>query len=191
MNPKYPLVLIVHEEQESQQSNAFEVGIVKSLIQTVHSDEEVGVVTPHNAQRGRLRGALKDYDNADVDTVERFQGGERDLIVVSGTVSDPDYVRREADFILSPNRLNVAMSRMKKKLVLIVPRSLIDFVPSDSDQYEAARVWKRMYSIVQEEAERKPLTGPITDLTGEVPDMASDDKLEVFTVSDIDTDGRQ
>jgi uncharacterized protein len=188
MNPKYPLVLIVHDERESQQSNPYEVGIVDSLVQTVDPDEDVGVVTPHNAQRGRLRGALRNYDNADVDTVERFQGGERDMIVVSGTVSDPDYVRREADFILSPNRLNVAMSRMRKKLVLVVPRSLIDFVPSDSDQYEAARVWKRMYSIVQEEADRAPWTGTISEFAGGVPDMAPDEKLEVFTVSDIETD---
>lgn len=191
LNPGYPLVLIVHNERESQQSNPFEVGIVDSLIQTVDSDETVGVVTPHNAQRGRLRAVLQNYENADVDTVERFQGGERDMIVVSGTVSDPDYVRREADFILSPNRLNVAMSRMKKKLVLVVPRSLIDFVPSDSDQYEAARVWKRMYSIVQEEADRDPWTGTISEFAGEVPDMAPDEKLEVLTVSDIGTDNGQ
>lgn len=188
MEPKYPLVLIVHEERESQQSNPYEVGIVDSLVQTVNPDQDVGVVTPHNAQRGRLRGALRNYDNVDVDTVERFQGGERDMIVVSGTVSDPDYVRREADFILSPHRLNVAMSRMKKKLVLVVPRSLINFVPSDSDQYEAARVWKRMYSIVQKEADRGPWTGTISEFTGEVPDLASDEKLEVFTVSDIEMD---
>lgn len=191
MNPEYPLVLIVHEERESQQSNPYEIGIVDSLVQTVDPDENVGVVTPHNAQRGRLRGAFQNYDNADVDTVERFQGGQRDLIIVSGTVSDPDYVRREADFILSPYRLNVAMSRMKKKLVVVVPRSLIDFVPSDSDQYEAARVWKRLYSIVREEADGEPWTGNISDFTGGVPAMASDEDLEVFTVSDIETDHGQ
>ena len=187
LNPKYPLVLIIHEERASQQSNPYEVGIVESLIEGVDRDEKIGVVTPHNAQRGRLRGALRDYDNADVDTVERFQGGERDMIIVSGTVSDPDYIRREADFILSPKRLNVAMSRMKKKLVLVVPRSLIDFVPSDSDQYEAARVWKRMYNIAREEADRDPWVGSISSLTGSVPDMASDERLEIYTVRDVST----
>ena len=190
MNPEYPLVLVVHEERESQQSNPYEVGIIDSLVDAVaDNNESVGVVTPHNAQRGRLRGVLQDRVGTDsVDTVERFQGGERDLIVVSGTVSDPDYIRREADFILSPNRLNVAMSRMRKKLVLVVPRSLIDFVPSESDQYEAARVWKRMYSIILEEADRSPWTGRISELTGGVPDTATDGKLEVYTVSEIETE---
>jgi uncharacterized protein len=188
MKPRFPIVLIVHEERESQQSNPYEVGIVDSLVRASDPNEDVGVVTPHNAQRGRLRGALRDYENTDVDTVERFQGGERDMIVVSGTVSDPDYVRREAEFILSPNRLNVAMSRMRKKLVLVVPRTLINFVPSDSDQYEAARVWKRMYSIVKEEADYEPWTGTISEFAGEVPEMAPDEKLEVFTISDIESD---
>lgn len=191
MNPRYPLVLIVHDERESQQSNPYEVGIVESLVETVDPTENVGVVTPHNAQRGRLRGALRNYDNADVDTVERFQGGERDMIIVSSTVSDPDYVRRVADFILSPHRLNVAMSRMRKKLVVVVPRTLIDFVPSDSDQYEAARVWKRMYSIVQEEAAGKPWIGTIREFTGSVPKMTSDEKLEIFAVKDIEIDGNR
>jgi len=191
IDPRYPLVLIVHEERQSQQSNPYEVEIVNSLIKAVSQGEEVGVVTPHNAQRGRLRGALRNYEHADVDTVERFQGGERDMIIVSGTVSDPDYVRREADFILSPKRLNVAMSRMKKKLVLIVPRSLIDFVPSDSDQYEAARVWKRLYSIVREESDRDPWTGTISELTGKIPEMASDESLEVLTVSEVESDDRR
>lgn len=51
-----------------------------------------------------------------IDTVERFQGGERDIIIVSATASDPDYVLAEADFLLSLNRLNVALWRAREEV---------------------------------------------------------------------------
>jgi len=187
MHPRYPLVLIVHEEQESQQSNPFEAGIISKLIDAAADSESKGVVTPHNAQRGRLRTKLRGkVDDDSVDTVERFQGGERDLIIVSATVSDPDYIRREAEFILSPERLNVAMSRMKKKLVLVVPRSLINVIPSDKEQYKSARKWKRMYEIVTEEADEEPWSGTVSEMIGEVPEGSSDESLNIHTVANLE-----
>jgi uncharacterized protein len=193
MHPDYPLVLIVHDEQESQQSNPFEAGIISKLVDAAADSESTGVVTPHNAQRGRLRTTLRGrVDDDSVDTVERFQGGERNLIIVSATVSDPDYIRREAEFILSPERLNVAMSRMKKKLVLVVPRSLINVIPSDKEQYKSARKWKRMYDIITEEADDEPWSGKVSEMIGEVPERSSDASLNIYTVANLATDaGRQ
>jgi len=184
-------VLIVHDEQESQQSNPFEAGIISKLIDAAADSESKGVVTPHNAQRGRLRTKLRGrVDDDSVDTVERFQGGERDLIIVSATVSDPDYIRREAEFILSPERLNVAMSRMKKKLVLVVPRSLINVIPSDKEQYKSARKWKRMYNIVTEEADEDPWSGTVSEMIGEVPERSSDASLNIHTVANLESNDR-
>lgn len=182
------LVLLVHEERQSQQSNPYEVTIIDSIIEGIDTSEEgMGVVTPHNAQRGRLRGKLRDRISTDsIDTVERFQGGEEDIIIVSACVSDPDYIRREAGFILSPNRLNVAMSRARKKLILVVPRTLIEFVPSDSDEYEKARIWKKMQRIIQDEAEKDPWEGTLSEFAGYVPDLATDASVQVWTVNDIE-----
>jgi uncharacterized protein len=189
MHPRYPLVLIVHDEQKSQQSNPFEAGIISKLVDAAADRESKGVVTPHNAQRGRLQTNLRGrVDDDSVDTMERFQGGERDLIIVSATVSDPDYIRREAEFILSPERLNVAMSRMKKKLVLVVPRSLINVIPSDKEQYKSARKWKRMYEIITEETDKEPWSGTVSEMIGEVPEPSSDASLNIYTVANLATD---
>ena len=116
-------VLVVHDQAESFQSNLVEAEIVNSLVRNAHA-ESVGVVTPHNAQRGVVKNLLLDgFEDVRVDTVERYQGGEGDFIIISSTVSDPDYVRTESDFLLNLNRINVAISRMKKKLVIVASRS--------------------------------------------------------------------
>lgn len=104
-------------------------------------------MTPHNAQKGRLIESLGSRVTAD--TVERFEGGERDVMFISATVSDPDYVRGEADFLLNPNRLNVAMSRMKKKLVIIASESVFRVAPANADEFDQTLIWKRLYDALE------------------------------------------
>ena len=62
----------------------------------VSPDPSLGVVTPHNAQRGALETVLP--GDVTANTVEKYQGGERDIIAISATVSDPAFARREERF---------------------------------------------------------------------------------------------
>ena len=89
----------------------------------------VGVVTPHNAQRGALEVDLPDVITAN--TVEKYQGGERDIITVSATVSDPEFARREGRFILNPRRVLVAISRSKLLTVVVCSTTLFEVAPED------------------------------------------------------------
>lgn len=194
LDPSAPVVLIVHNERESQQSNRFEASIIESIIQGIELGEvdedsqEVGVVTPHNAQRGRLANSLSRLPDAEyisVNTVERFQGEERDAIIFSTTESDPDYIRRASDFILSPHRLNVSLSRMQKKLVIVASESLINFIPSDSDQYENARLWKQLLREMKHLGGEEPdWSDDLEALIGEEPPVdPANSKVSVYTVS--------
>ena len=45
-----------------------------------------------------------------ISTVERFQGGERTVILVSATESDPAYLLSSSEFLLDPRRLTVALT---------------------------------------------------------------------------------
>lgn len=158
-----PFVLITYDDDSFQQMNPLESVLTTEILSAIelpdntvpttggdaHSQSDpFGVVTPHNAQRGYLNSTLseingKDYTTVtDIDTVERFQGGERDLMIINATVSDPDYVAAESEFLLDLNRLNVAMSRMKKKLVVIASDAIFDYVPSDVDNYNKSLLWK-------------------------------------------------
>jgi hypothetical protein len=94
----------------------------------------VGVVTPHNAQRGALEAVLPDSVTAN--TVNKYQGGERDVIAVSATVSDPRFARQEERFILNPRRLLVAISRSKLLTVVVCSTALFEVAPQDSERLE-------------------------------------------------------
>jgi uncharacterized protein len=168
LTPENIFVLIVHDQSESFQSNLIEAQIVDSLVRSVPS-ESVGVVTPHNAQRGVVKNLLLEggYESVRVDTVERYQGGEGDFIIISATVSDPDYVRAESDFLLNINRINVAISRMKKKLVIIASRSIFEFMPQDAKDYDKALLWRGIAQTVGFTANSNPKwRGNLSDFLG-------------------------
>ncbi len=182
LEPENVFVLIVHDEAESFQSNLVEASIVQALARNVRS-ESVGVITPHNAQKGLLKNMLSDTSgNIRVDTVERYQGGEADFIIISSTVSDPDYVRTESEFLLNLNRINVAISRMKKKLVIVASRSIFEFMPQDARDYDKALLWRGISQTVGFTADSKPeWAGALSDFLGQA---ASPVKVEVYVRSE-------
>ena len=77
-----------------------------------------------------------------MDTVERFQGGERDLILVSFGVGDPDVIEAEEEFLLGLNRTNVAISRARAKAIVFVSDDLSYHLPDDVDVVRTARAIK-------------------------------------------------
>ena len=66
-------------------------------------------MAPYNVQVNRLEQRLK--GRAKVGTVDRFQGQEAPIAILSLTASSGDEAQRGIDFLLAPNRLNVAISR--------------------------------------------------------------------------------
>jgi hypothetical protein len=153
--PEHPLIIIEHGEVGSQQSNEFEASLIAELARVacahlgLSAEDGLGIVVPHRAQKFLLRERLPAYAQA-IDTVERFQGGERDLIIVSATVSDREFAAAESDFLLEPRRFTVAVSRPKRKVIVIASRTVFDLVPADLDDYERGSLWKHL----RHEAER-------------------------------------
>ena len=153
LNPDYPLVTIEHDEATSQRYNELELEILNALIGVcVHQMEMngrtgLGVVVPHRAQRALAQSQFPTLADAGaIDTVERFQGNQRNVIILSATVSDPAFLRSERDFLLNLQRLNVALSRARVKLIVIASRSIISLLTSDLDTYENAIVWKKLFA---------------------------------------------
>src|SRR5262249_52748163 len=99
----------------------------------------IGSVTTHKAQKALvIRSLMKLFPAADpqkvyecVDTVERFQGGERQTIIVSFGVGDTDVIEGEEAFLMQMERTNVAVSRAMAKCIVLMPQSLAYHLPSD------------------------------------------------------------
>jgi superfamily I DNA and/or RNA helicase len=77
-----------------------------------------------------------------VDTVERFQGQQRDVIIGSFGLGDADLIRSEDEFLYSLNRFNVMASRARAKLIVFLTRSLLDHLADDSAVLEESRLLK-------------------------------------------------
>ena len=102
------------------------------LVAAGHADDgDIAVITPHRAQRTLLTRHLDAHIGGAVDvvdTVERLQGGERRVVIVSGTASEPNAIGASAEFLLNLNRSNVAFSRSQDRLIVVCARTLLDHV---------------------------------------------------------------
>jgi uncharacterized protein len=94
--------------------------------------DDVLVVAAYNAQVWTLTRALAaaGLDGVRVGTVDRFQGQEAPVVLVSLAASTPEDVPRGMEFLLSRNRLNVALSRGKWAAVLVRSPRLTDYLPA-------------------------------------------------------------
>ncbi len=106
--------------------------LVLALLRAGVAPDQIGAIAPYRAQVAAIRQQLATLPgtNVTVDTVDRFQGGERDVILFSfgGHVATQSY-GRGIEFLADPNRLNVALTRARSKLVLIGDRQWLTQVP--------------------------------------------------------------
>jgi uncharacterized protein len=86
--------------------------------------EDIMVVAPYNAQVRCLREALP--DEVRVGTVDKFQGQEAPVVFFSMATSSGEDVPRNLAFLLSLNRLNVAVSRARAQAIVVASPQLLD-----------------------------------------------------------------
>ena len=112
----------------------------------------IGIVTPHRAQQAlivaRLQqvfgplGASNQQIRDAVDTVERFQGQQRDVIIASFALGDQDAIQDEDEFLMSLNRFNVMTSRARAKLITLVTQEVVNHLSGDLDILRQSRLLK-------------------------------------------------
>jgi len=150
LHPEYPYVIIEHNDTSSTKVNELEARIVSEIVKVISQELDIGVVVPYRAHKALIYRELRDCGREVlVDTVERFQGSEKDVIIISMASSDPTYLATVFDFIYDQNRFNVAASRMKEKLILVASKSFFTASAFDLEQFEKIKVWKRFYLRVK------------------------------------------
>lgn len=100
-------------------------------------ERDILVVAPYNAQVELIRARLaaEGLDEIQVGTVDRFQGREAPVVIVSMTASSRGDVPRGMGFLLSRNRINVAISRAKWCAVLIRSDALTAYLPTTVESF--------------------------------------------------------
>jgi superfamily I DNA and/or RNA helicase len=94
--------------------------------------ELADVVAPYNLQVNALRAALP--PEARVGTVDKFQGQEAPVCLVSMTSSSADEIPRGVDFLFSLNRINVAISRAQILSIVVASRDLLEVPCTNIEQ---------------------------------------------------------
>ncbi|HYD10710.1 MAG TPA: TM0106 family RecB-like putative nuclease [Acidimicrobiales bacterium] len=118
--------------------------------------DDILVVAPYNAHVARLTEALP--EGARVGTVDRFQGQEAPVVLFTMATSSSDDLPRGLDFLLSLNRLNVAISRAQALAVLVCSRALLEVQARSVRQLILANALCR---FVEHSDEVAPLAGSL------------------------------
>ena len=117
-----------------------------------------GLISPYRAQVRRLREMLEEsgYENSQalgeeltVDTIDAFQGQERDIIVISLVRSNP---QGEIGFLADTRRMNVALTRAKRKLIVIGDSATLSnhgFYKEFLDYVEERDLYKSVYEFME------------------------------------------
>ena len=108
--------------------------------------ENILVVAPYNMQVNRLRAVLP--VDARVGTVDKFQGQEAEVVLISMATSSEEYLPRHLEFLFSRNRLNVALSRARCLAVLVANPRLLQVACDHPEQMALVNTlcWVHTYS---------------------------------------------
>ena len=150
--------------------NHTEVDIVTKIVSKLSEDEgylnfknywkdddekEIGVITFYGAQKQLLQKAIPSNMDCRISVVDRFQGMERNIIICSlvrsnkiaesETSIEETFIDNKGDFSLgfaqSPNRLNVALSRAKRLLIIV----------GNSEHFSQKEIYTNVYKSIQDD----------------------------------------
>ncbi len=161
LDPEYPAVFLDLCHQNTTVRSRIEadvvLGLVLSLLIRNVPPEEIGVVVPYRAQ-GRLIRSLLHRNMGDsevanklvVDTVERMQGQEREVIIVSFATASAKFAAQMADFLFQPQRLNVAVTRPRTKLILVGSHHMLDADQFDESKKETMDMLRGLIGVCRQ-----------------------------------------
>jgi hypothetical protein len=137
-------------------------------------DKGIGIVVPHRAQRTKIQNMLieffislsevqllsqqekqllKDKIIACVDTVEKYQGQQREIMICSFVLGDTEIIEQEEEFIYNPNRLNVMISRARFKAIILISNELVSNVSNNIDIIDIQKALKYLMSYCDKHEE--------------------------------------
>ena len=102
------------------------VARARALIAAGMPPGELAIISPYRAQAAFIREQLADVEALEVDTIDAFQGREKDAVLVSLVRSNPD---QALGFLTDLRRINVAITRARRHLFVVADSATISAHP--------------------------------------------------------------
>lgn len=125
-------IILLNVNDDGKQTSDKEAKNIEEIIHTYCEllglpPKDIGVLSPFRAQVSTIRRVLHKSNLLSettkqevlVDTIDKMQGQEREVIIVSIASGDLLYMQEMGEFLYNPQKLNVAFSRAKSKLIII------------------------------------------------------------------------
>lgn len=134
-DPKHPLIFVPvhgifeHEKKFNIEEAKVVSDIITNLLKLGLTSNQIGIICPYRGQVAEIRRNLP--PTITVDTVDRFQGSDRELIILSLT----ETISKSKRGFTDARRLNVAITRAKKKLIIVGDPLIKKAILGDYIQY--------------------------------------------------------
>ncbi|KAL3833010.1 hypothetical protein ACJIZ3_007746 [Penstemon smallii] len=138
LNPNQPVIFIntdlvpAYETNDHKAVNnpteAFIIAeVTKALLLRGIEGQDIGIITPYNSQANLIRGAVS--EPVEIHTIDKYQGRDKDCILVSFVRSCENPRNNTASLLGDWHRINVALTRAKKKLIMVGSCTTLSRVP--------------------------------------------------------------
>jgi uncharacterized protein len=136
----------------------------KDGLKSAITPDDVFLIAPYNAQRTEIlrklaahaeankHGITEDRMRTRVGTVDKAQGDEAPIVLMSFTSSSADDISRGMSFLYSKNRFNVAVSRARALVVVFASPRLLDVNCKSIEQVRLANMLCRYAEVAKSKA---------------------------------------
>jgi DNA replication ATP-dependent helicase Dna2 len=146
------------ENGKANKTNENEALVVKHLIHQLigiwgetnrpWGKSTLGVITPFRAQISKIRDMVGDEilteKSITIDTVERYQGGARDIIIISFCANNQSQLRTMSSISVSgvDRKLNVALTRAREQIILVGNEKIMNSNPLYKELIQSSYKWE-------------------------------------------------
>ena len=104
--------------------------------------DDILIISPFNAQVNFLKARLT--KGARCGTIDRYQGLEAPITIISMTSSSVDDLPRNKKFFFNRNRLNVAISRAQCSSIVLLNPKLLESPPTDYEEFKLINNFQKL-----------------------------------------------
>jgi len=128
----------------------FVVNLIKKLINSGAKEEFIGVITPYKDHEEYIKNLVKSEkckvksESLEIKSVDGFQGREKEIIILSLVRANE---KEEIGFLNDLRRLNVAITRAKRKLIIV----------GDAKTLKSNKTYKNLIEYIKQNGEYKDI----------------------------------